>query len=166
MFFFIVLDGEVEIFGRDKDAYKMAYESKREEIENPETSPRDVIAKLYELDRAYIKVFGSMSSGDCFGDIAFRPGGTRTASIKTRRTTEFLLVERSDFEQIMALAASSAGNTDAQKRLENFADSSELFGSVKFDKKALSRYCDVRSFAPNATILCEGEYVDFIWFIR
>ncbi len=75
-------------------------------------------------------------------------------------------MEREDFEAIMATTFANSGPTDTQRRLESFAETNELFNSIKLDKKALTRYCDLRTYSPNSTLVTEGEATDWVWFIR
>ena len=62
VYFFIILDGEVEVFGRNKDAYKAAYELRKEEIENS-PDKKTKLRILSDLDRTHIRIFGAMASG-------------------------------------------------------------------------------------------------------
>jgi CRP-like cAMP-binding protein len=208
--FFIILDGEVEIYVKDMEAINAARRGSRrgsslrrasnavplapgKKSTNGDTprsstagsslgvpdsqskpAPDNMSAMLdisrpsdtAGLEKGFIKSLGTLSSGDGFGDFAFASGGVRTASIKTRRTSEFLVISKEEFEYVMSTAMMNLSSLNAQKNLEGFRESCPLFRSVNIDLKALSRYCDVRAFPPNTSVVTEGTDGDYIWFVR
>jgi hypothetical protein len=65
----------------------------------------------------------------------------------------------------MNLAIAKNESIDGQRRLEGFADTCPLFNSLTIERAGLSRYCDVRTFPPKSTIVCEGDPTDMLYFI-
>jgi hypothetical protein len=56
-----LLDGEVEIFATDNEAYSAALAVRAEELES--LSLKEKEARIKEMQRTYIKTYGTMVSG-------------------------------------------------------------------------------------------------------
>jgi CRP-like cAMP-binding protein len=98
--------------------------------------------------------------------MAFRDNAARNASIRAKKDTEFIMLEKSDYEAIMNHVAKSSLDTDTQKELELYAETCPLFASLNIDRKFISKYCEIRKFPPNSTIVAEGETSNTIWFMK
>ncbi|KAJ3082913.1 Cyclic nucleotide-binding domain-containing protein 2, partial [Quaeritorhiza haematococci] len=193
--FYVILDGEVEVLKIDRQALAAATSKKAPTTATSGNGNKDQgdASGSQELavappgdgggggqeatatgqtsnvvnERAYTKVLGIQSSGESFGDLSFSTDGIRMASIQTRRTTEFLIVERDDFMSIMAEAATVLGaGADLIHAYEFLMASVPLFKTLRIDSNLLPRFCELRTFPPNTPIIVEGDYVESIWFIR
>ncbi|KAI8850130.1 hypothetical protein BC829DRAFT_167927 [Chytridium lagenaria] len=114
-----------------------------------------------ELERVYTDVLGTQSSGESFGELAFINGNIRLASVTTKRTTEFLIIERHHFERVMSISQ----DTDIREKMAAMREVA-IFKTLSVNLNNLARYVDVRSYPPNGLIVCEGDLCEYVYFVR
>ncbi|KAJ3411328.1 hypothetical protein HDV05_002392 [Chytridiales sp. JEL 0842] len=182
--FYILLDGEVEISridyagiaanhnGKNKHLRRnapSASEGKRDDgNQNEQDLAKASVLELNlteeekaEYERAYRIVLGTQTSGDSFGELAFINDGRRVATVSTKRTTEFLVVNREDFEAILSMAQ----DRDIREKLAIMKEI-PLFQTLSATIGQLAHYCEVLSYPPNSMLICEGDVCEYIYFIR
>ncbi|KAJ3326746.1 hypothetical protein HDU76_012680 [Blyttiomyces sp. JEL0837] len=181
MNFYVLLDGEVEVFRIDKEGLEANYQSQLknrtfaashrhladdgitvqdidEEDEEDSTTEAE---KMAEYERAYRVILGTQSSGESFGELAFINDGKRLASVSTKRTTEFLVIARDDFESVMTLAQ----DTDVREKM-HIMKSIPMLKTLSATLGTLAHYCEIKIYPPNALVVCEGDVSEYIYFIH
>ncbi|KAJ3100739.1 hypothetical protein HDU97_001966 [Phlyctochytrium planicorne] len=163
MNYYILLDGEIEVSRVNRDLVDTHLQRFIEEgIANgkseDEIDLKDITA---ELERVYTDLLGTQSSGESFGELAFINGNIRLASVTTRRTTEFLIIERHHFERVMSMAQ----DTDIREKMLAMKEVA-IFRTLSVNLNNLARYVDVRTYPPNGVVVCEGDLCEYIYFLR
>ncbi|KAJ3114039.1 hypothetical protein HDU96_002627 [Phlyctochytrium bullatum] len=158
-------DEQMEERGEEEE-----WESEEEEEEEDEESEldseeeREIIefkkSKL-ELEKIYTDVLGTQSSGESFGELAFINGNIRLASITTKRTTEFLIIERQHFEKVMSISQ----DTDIREKMAAMREVA-IFKTLSVNLGNLARYVDIKTYPPNGVIVCEGDLCEYVYFLR
>lgn len=121
-------------------------------------------ADKQELSRSYTRTLGTMKSGDSFGEASFRGNGIRAASIKTRIPSEFLVIEKEDYESIMNSDFALLHFRNDAKRILEFKMMFPIIATLKLDNLPLSIF-DFKSVLANQPVVTEGEEEGTIWFI-
>jgi CRP-like cAMP-binding protein len=122
---------------------------------------RERDAKLADMERAYRVTLGTQSSGDSFGELSFLNDGIHQSSILTKRTTEFLVISKDDYEEVMT----TTQNTDVREKI-TYLRAMPLLNTLSVQMENLAHYCDLISYSPNSVVVCEGDNCDYVYFIR
>ncbi|KAJ3217530.1 hypothetical protein HDU67_007781 [Dinochytrium kinnereticum] len=115
---------------RERESERVRKRIQRKRIERKRTRE--------ELERIYTDLLGTQSSGESFGELAFINGNIRLASITTRRTTEFLIIERHHFERVMSISQ----DTDIREKMMAMKEVS-IFKTLSVNLNNLARYVDI-----------------------
>ncbi|KAJ3076692.1 Cyclic nucleotide-binding domain-containing protein 2 [Podochytrium sp. JEL0797] len=168
MYFYIILDGEIEMFKMDREGMERDKLRKSKSLlslagsrSNSTESVNDTKkANADDYERKYRVPLGSQSSGESFGDMAF-DGGRRIASAVTKRTTEFLLIERDDYLRI----AANMGN-DQSRDILKFLKKIPVFKTLSANPETIAHYCDLKVYPPESVVVSEGEPCEYLYFQR
>ncbi|KAI9332217.1 hypothetical protein BDR26DRAFT_869492 [Obelidium mucronatum] len=163
MFFYVILDGEIEMFKMDREGMDKDRKSRSqinlaassESVGNNEAAKRSD-----DYERQYRVALGTQTSGESFGELAF-VSGLRIASAITKRTTEFLLVERDDYLRIVQ----DTNDVHSREKLAHIKKI-PLFKTLSANLETIALYCDLKSFPPDSVVVCEGDPCEYIFFQR
>ncbi|KAJ3164888.1 hypothetical protein HK101_000339 [Irineochytrium annulatum] len=158
MNFYVILDGEVEIARINKD---LVQQHLRKMGEDGQLEGKDVDAVKEELEKVYVDILGNQSSGESFGELAFINEDIRLATVRTKRTTEFLLLGREIYESITSIAQ----DTDIREKMTAMREM-PMFRTLGVNLNNLAHYVDVKTYPPNAVIVCEGDLCEYVYFLR
>ena len=80
--------------------------------------------------------------------------------MSTVRTTEFLILDRDDYESIMTMAQDS----DAKEKM-SILKSLPLFKTLSASLATMTHYCEVKEYPPNSLVICEGDVAENLYFM-
>ncbi|TPX68449.1 hypothetical protein CcCBS67573_g07173 [Chytriomyces confervae] len=168
MFFYVILDGEIEMFKMDQekmDADRILAGS-RAASKNP--TPMASTESLHQnarkpdlYARQYRVQLGTQTSGESFGELAFFNESLRLATAATTRTTEFFLVAKDDYLRIVKDINQKVSSEKLQF-MEKFPILKTLSGSLE----TVGLYCEFKSFSPETVIIAEGAACESIFLLK
>ncbi|KAJ3121357.1 hypothetical protein HK100_012409 [Physocladia obscura] len=165
MYFYVILDGEIEMFKMDRDqmANDKRIASKRNSVDIINSSHGSLCEskKNDDYERKYRVNLGSQGSGESFGELAFGSEDLRLASAATKRTTEFLIITKEDYLRIVQ-------DTNDQKLIEKLAvvEKIPIFSTLSGGLETIALYCEIKFYSPESVVISEGDICENIYFIR
>ncbi|KAJ3053394.1 hypothetical protein HDU99_007986, partial [Rhizoclosmatium hyalinum] len=162
MYFYVILDGEIEMFRMDREGMTKDKRS-RSQLSISAVSSESIMnesKKTDDYERKYRIPLGSQTSGDSFGELAF-VSGLRITSAITKKTTEFLLIERDDYLRIVQ----DTNDTHLREKL-SFLKRIPLFKTLSANIETIALYGDLKSYPPESVVICEGDPCEYLYFLR
>lgn len=151
--FYIVLEGQIEIWLLDKRFY-----------DAKDTSVADYSKSLDDnFDPMHKVTIAKLGGGAAFGEVAFTQAKDkkRGACVSTLKETEFLYIENKDAKSILKV------NTDKSLiEKTECIESIPLLKTLRIDAKTLAYYSTLKVVGVDTPIITEGEKSDFLYIIK
>jgi CRP-like cAMP-binding protein len=113
-------------------------------------------------DSMEMKEIIKFKSGSSFGDLALIDNKPRAASIRTLETCHFAVLDRSNYQRILA-------SIMKQKKMElvDFLQTQSIFKSFTKGSLAKLSYCfEEKNFGKDFILFHEGNKVDFLYLVK
>jgi len=110
----------------------------------------------------YIQRVGELTAGDCFGELALLHNTKRTASIRCRGQSEFLRVDKPDFDEVLR----NCHQREWEIRI-NLLSSHPVFGGwTTRELKVANGHSKMKIYPPNSVLVSEKKrYADRVFFV-
>ncbi|KAI8620050.1 hypothetical protein BC830DRAFT_638552 [Chytriomyces sp. MP71] len=169
MYFYILLDGEVEIFKTERERLKSvgtlsriaSRAASRASLVENQNSDENAINQVDSNERRYRVHLGAQSSGESFGELALTQAGNRTSSASTIKTTEFFIIDKDDYLRIMK----NSNMPDSSGRI-NFAASIPIFSTLSVPHQIVSIYTEFVTFTKGSVVIAEGDPCENLYFLK
>lgn len=141
--FYIILDGECEVFELDKEAYNNAILEEEDSLLR--MNGFEGRKRILQMEYSNLIKVRSIKAGESIGGSDFDI--TKTY-VKSKTNVEFLLVDKKRFQSIKEKADLSGGSSVGVK-LDLFSSTCPLFSNLKFPaEQSLTKYCEIRIASP------------------
>ncbi len=134
--------------------------------EGPEVTLEDLDDELYtnlDYDLAYLgNRVAALPAGLSFGELALMNTEPRTASIICLEDTEFMTVEKADYDRILKTVMQAK----LKKKEEYFLQVSVLRNASSKYLAMMSYFFIPRKFQRNSVLIRQGDAADSVYFVR
>lgn len=110
----------------------------------------------------YNQRVGELNAGDCFGELALLHNTKRTASIRSRGTSEFLRVDKPDFDEVLR----NCHQREWEMRINLLSSHPVFQGWTTRELKVANGHSKMKIYPPNTVMVSEEkQYPDRVFFI-